>query len=156
VVCDVCRQDIIFQRYMCITCIEDDYSYWVDFCTDSNCPELQNTFSTTDLVHSPSHTVLRCVERIYTYELPKVAARAQVLSESIKKRFREQNSAKDHSQRADIKTGKSNLASDNKTAVTHPICSCCGQLLTLPCWACAICSTSQIQHRSLSSSYCTS
>ncbi|KAF5318870.1 hypothetical protein D9619_010940 [Psilocybe cf. subviscida] len=139
VFCDVCKQDIIFQRYMCITCIEDDYSNRVDFCVDSNCSELQNTFSTTDLVHSPSHTILRCTERIYTYELPNIASQAQILSESVKKRFREQNSVKNQFHKVDMKTGKSNPASDNKAVVPHLTCSCCGIPLTLPCWACAIC-----------------
>lgn len=142
-ICDICEQTIVFRRYMCMTCVADDYSTWVDFCVDSNCSEVQDTVNTTDFVHSSSHTLLRCTERIYTYELPTIISQVRLRSERIKKSFRENDKlATRQIQRVDRKSDNSSHFTDlNQIPTNSPVCTSCSSLLTLPCWACAVCST---------------
>jgi hypothetical protein len=148
-VCDICRQTIVFRRYMCMTCVADDYSTWADFCVDSNCSDIQDTVNTTDFVHSSSHTLLRCTERIYTYELPTIVSQVRLRSEKIKKSFRDNNSVTGQTHGVDRKTDKSSYPTDTETPTSPLMCTSCSSLLTLPCWACAVCSTSWIRLRTL-------
>lgn len=145
-VCDVCRQTIVFRRYMCITCVADDYSTWVDFCVDSNCSEVLDTINTTDFVHSSSHTLLRCTERIYTYELPTIVSQVRSRSEGIKKTFRKNKSATGRAHGDSKKTDKSSHPIDIEIPTSPLVCASCSSLLALPCWACAVCSTFSIQY----------
>lgn len=144
-VCDICRQTIVFRRYMCMTCVADDYSTWADFCVDSNCSEVQEAVNTTDFVHNFSHTLLRCTERIYTYELPAIVSQARSRSEKIKKAFRENISATGSAHGIHGKTDKSSHSTDTEATPNPLECASCGSLLTLPCWACAVCSTFYIR-----------
>ncbi|KAF5318871.1 hypothetical protein D9619_010941 [Psilocybe cf. subviscida] len=60
-------------------------------------------------------------------------------SERIKRAFRESNSATARTHAVNRKTDKSSHPTDTKTPADPPVCTSCSSLLTLPCWACAVC-----------------
>ncbi|KDR73637.1 hypothetical protein GALMADRAFT_142100 [Galerina marginata CBS 339.88] len=146
-VCDVCDRDIVFTRYLCITCMEEDLSDQIDMCAE--CIDSRVFTRETRFVHHFSHSLIRSSRCIHYCELATMIPHARLRSERIKASFKASAARKQLSQGHEVKTTKnvgiSKAWRDSDDAVrsrltTLPlICACCRKELTLPCWACVTC-----------------
>lgn len=145
VYCDACLQSIVFSRYVCVTCIDEDFSNQLDLCTDN--PHCTSTilFAARDFVHSSSHTLLRTDRHILSSEVFTLFTQSNQRSERIKKMFRSREEERKISDRGKSRPNTQSAIENIKLDIKSPTptlkCSRCDNILTLPCWACAICST---------------
>ncbi|KAF4610197.1 hypothetical protein D9613_010367 [Agrocybe pediades] len=147
-VCDVCDQRITFTRFVCITCVEDDFSNQVDLCTE--CITSRSFSQKRTFVHHLSHSLIRSTVRLHYCEMATLILQARSLSERIKNSF--MAASKKSGSGSDTET-KLTKYSDSKAhkdpemenidtslpSLTPLVCACCLKDLTLPCWACVKC-----------------
>jgi hypothetical protein len=140
--CDSCAQRIPFRRFTCITCVEEDFSNFLDFCVEDRCSDTLTEFDRRDFVHSFSHTLIRSTQRLLGYEMPFLFIVSRLRSERVKRSFREQEAANvgvDPNLQKPISSAAKEAELAGKPSVTDLICCICNESLTLPCWACASC-----------------
>jgi len=147
-VCDVCDQRVTFTRFVCITCVEEDFSNQVDLCPE--CIESRSFSQKRSFVHHLSHSLIRATVRLHYCEMAGLILQARSLSERIKASFTAANSRKASELDMDIKSTKyseSKASKDlelenivtSRPSLTPLICACCLKELTLPCWGCVTC-----------------
>ncbi|KAF8989784.1 hypothetical protein BDQ17DRAFT_1288362 [Cyathus striatus] len=110
--CDGCENDIIYDRYSCITCVSDDYSTCIDLCGD--CINKEPTWDM--FTHKISHTLLRSQHILIDARAAWLIPEAQKMSSRIKAAFSKASSTR-----------------------KKPLCACCEKPITLPCWVCVEC-----------------
>lgn len=149
--CVVCDQRVVFSRFICITCIEEDMTNEVNLCL--GCVESHTFIKTRKYVHHLSHSLIRTLHVVHFAELPLIIPKARLLSERIKASVKasedKKNSTKDHGSKAlkgsDSKATKDTYAENIVTirpSLTALVCACCIKDVTLPCWACITCGMS--------------
>ncbi|KDR79356.1 hypothetical protein GALMADRAFT_265823 [Galerina marginata CBS 339.88] len=146
--CDVCDQRVVFTRLVCITCMNEDMSNYIDLCPE--CTESRVFSKARTFVHHLSHSLIRTSRAISKAELPIIVLKARLLSERIKASVKasedKKNSTKDRDSKAlkgsDHKATKNadteNIVTSRPT-LTPLICASCSKDVTLPCWACIAC-----------------
>ncbi|KIM34875.1 hypothetical protein M413DRAFT_450024 [Hebeloma cylindrosporum] len=133
--CHSCQRRIIFERYQCVTCMDEDLSTQIDLCAD--CIGNPNISSESNFAHDSSHSLIRSTHRIHECELASMIPQARLRSERIKSSFRTVE-AKDK-----VPNETSSVDSDQEArdapAVVPFRCACCSDKITLPCWVCLGC-----------------
>ncbi|KAF5325270.1 hypothetical protein D9619_009984 [Psilocybe cf. subviscida] len=144
--CNNCYQDIVGERYRCITCTTNDLTNQIDLCGNPLCIDSSTSYPFANLIHESSHTLLRHNNYVFACELPILLPHCRTLSENVKKRFRALDEQKQMSDKIVRRTGKSRKGEQRRTqgkeVVIQPlICVCCREPkeVTLPCWICATC-----------------
>ncbi|KAF4609988.1 hypothetical protein D9613_010358 [Agrocybe pediades] len=147
-VCDVCDQRITFTRFLCITCVEEDFSNQVDLCTE--CINSRSFSRKRTFVHHLSHSLIRSTVRLHYCEMATLITQARSLSERIKNSFMaaskksgsgtdtESKLTKYSDSRAHKDPDMENIVT-SLPSLTPLVCACCLKDLTLPCWACVKC-----------------
>jgi len=136
--CHSCHRRIIFERYQCITCMDEDLSSQIDLCAD--CIEMPNLSSESQFAHDLSHSLICSKHRIHECELASMIPQARLRSERIKSSFRA----------VEAKGTAPNTAvdADQETHVAPDFvlfqCVCCSENITLPCWVCVGCGTLRV------------
>lgn len=110
---------IKFIRFSCITCRNEDVAgNAVDLCTDCvDTPQLGERYQDV-FEHQISHSLIRTSSYIPHFEMFELVRQARVLSEDIKRLFR------------------------NPFADRSLKCACCDANVALPCLVCVTCSKS--------------
>jgi hypothetical protein len=131
--CHSCQRRIIFERYQCVTCMDEDLSSQIDLCAE--CIQTPNLASESHFAHDVSHSLIRSTHRIHECELASMIPQARLRSERIKSSFRAAE-AKDTAPNATVNTDQKTRAAP----VVDPFqCACCSEKITLPCWICVSC-----------------
>ncbi|KAF4609963.1 hypothetical protein D9613_010377 [Agrocybe pediades] len=147
-VCDVCDQRITFTRFVCITCVEDDFSNQVDLCTE--CITSRSFSQKRTFVHHLSHSLIRSTVRLHYCEMATLILQARSLSERIKTSFTAASKKPGSSPEMGTKLRKYSNSTAHEDpemenivtslpSLTPLVCACCLKDLTLPCWACVKC-----------------
>lgn len=140
--CDTCSQPLLFSRYICITCVDEDYTNQIDFCTDNSQCASETLFTKRNFLHSTSHTLLRTNRHIPMAKKKELILKFNLFSEEIKKMFRSREESRKAS---NTKNFAIQMAIEIRRNVNPPAieikCTSCQKKLTLPCWACADCRT---------------
>ncbi|PPQ86097.1 hypothetical protein CVT25_003204, partial [Psilocybe cyanescens] len=147
--CDVCNWEITFDRHQCVYCKDDDLlldSRDIDICY--NC--IDKPVPYREIFHSKSHSLLRSPYRIHKYEYRNVIAEARFVSERCKSMFREQEEWRNQASKGKgRKNGKGKGARNGRRLEVKQepspellpiLCACCAKVVSLPCWACVVCS----------------
>lgn len=136
--CHSCDRRIIFSRYQCVICTSDDFSNQLDLCGD--CVNVTFPLPGSTFEHHVSHTLVRSTRRIFECEVASIIVQARSTSERIKSRFRSIEGI----QNGGAASPGSDARSRHATPTVPLRCSCCGDLLSLPCWVCVMCCTCSI------------
>lgn len=131
--CHSCQRRIIFERYQCVTCMDEDLSSQIDLCAD--CIGTPNLSSDSHFAHDLSHSLIRSTHRIHECELASMIPQARLRSERIKSSFRAVE-AKDTAPNATVDADQETRAAP---ALVPFQCACCSEKITLPCWVCVGC-----------------
>lgn len=140
--CDACNQKIAFIRYLCITCMEEDFSDEIDMCAE--CIDSSVFNRPNKYIHHPSHSLLRFTRRFHYWQKATIIPEARSRSERVKASFKalEHNMTdgerKEHEKKT-VRPSDADKVVKSKPSLTQLVCACCGKALTLPCWACVIC-----------------
>ncbi|KDR82341.1 hypothetical protein GALMADRAFT_237605 [Galerina marginata CBS 339.88] len=146
--CDVCEDSVAFTRVQCITCREEDMTNQIDLCPE--CIDSLTFSRAKTFVHHLSHSLIRSSRLIHYAELPVIIPQARLLSERIKtsakasedkktsNKDRDGRGLKGYDAKAAKDTDTENLFT-SRPSFTALICACCGEDVTLPCWACLTC-----------------
>ncbi|KAJ4467636.1 hypothetical protein C8J55DRAFT_438415 [Lentinula edodes] len=124
--CDGCHRGIIERRFICLTCIEPNFSNTLDLC--SGCRDKavrRDSFS-----HTLNHAMLKVDSVIHDGELAWAIPKAQ----SIAARIRELLWSKYNQT---LPEGSSSKVEKIKRAEMH--CCCCSKEVHAPCWICLHC-----------------
>jgi len=128
--CDVCKNQYCFTRYVCLTCLLEDYTNHVDIC--AKCLGHTEVVKTDDFVHDPWHTLFKSRTRILKIEKAYQISNARARSKRIKDAFRG-DGGQHH-----MKTEHGKAAgAEKETPVFN--CAGCEKVVNLPCWACTTC-----------------
>jgi len=102
-------------------------------CIDSRVFARQRKF-----VHHPSHSLVRSSRRIHYCQIATMIPQARLRSERIKASFKASAVPK-HPQNIDKVWRATDNVVTSRPIIMSLACACCGQDLTLPCWACVTC-----------------
>ncbi|KIK51733.1 hypothetical protein GYMLUDRAFT_120582, partial [Collybiopsis luxurians FD-317 M1] len=131
--CDGCDRGITRSRFICLTCISDDFSETFDLCL--NCRDISCTTESFD--HHPSHPMLKVDRVIQDGELAWAIPEAREIATRVKELFRSQNTLTTRLAKDSIKDGR---ADKTKLLQVEALCCCCGKGVDTPCWICLSCS----------------
>ncbi|KAH9480236.1 hypothetical protein JR316_0006834 [Psilocybe cubensis] len=146
--CYSCNVPIPFTRFICITCVAEDFDDQIVLC-----PECigSRSLAIGKFVHSISHCLICSPVRVHCYELSDVIFKARRRStrliaafknlETKAKRLELQNNEEiNGSKVGQLQIGPDlDLDSVAPTSEVSLMCACCSTDLTLPFWACVSC-----------------
>ncbi|CAK5271426.1 unnamed protein product [Mycena citricolor] len=114
--CDVCRCPILVVRVFCVQCMNESYTECVNLCgQDMHKPVAWKK----DVTHLPSHALVKTTVRLHNPNLAWIVRQARMVAEQAKTFFKDPAYA-----------ASSYLAS----------CNLCYKPVSLPVWACTVCS----------------
>ncbi|KIK64541.1 hypothetical protein GYMLUDRAFT_416337 [Collybiopsis luxurians FD-317 M1] len=129
--CDSCNRIITHTRFICLTCISDDFATSFDLCL--NCRD--NSTSTDKFNHNPSHAMIK-VERVMQDGLLGWAVpEGREVASRVKELLRSKNSSTKQTATDDVKDGR-----PDKLKRAETLCCCCNKEVDAPCWVCLFCS----------------
>ncbi|KAJ7065527.1 hypothetical protein C8F01DRAFT_982091, partial [Mycena amicta] len=134
--CDSCDRDIRGSHLLCIECIDDKYSNSIDLCAE----HADQTPQRGDFVHQRSHLMIKTYNRLHDGDLAWLIPEAKVVAERVKKVYREAHSLLARVEgAADLKPGNHATTKSKKKSKSAQICSCCGEAVSPPYFACIDC-----------------
>jgi len=150
--CDACDGRVIFTRFICIICINDDFTDQVDLCADCTSSPVQGD----KFCHHISHSLIKTTAHLHYHRLPGIISQARSQSEQLKAIFRASENV-NRSSKGSKSQSKLTRNRVNKhmepSRIASLICSSCDKKLSLPCWTCVTCSGSTLTSTSLSLEY---
>ena len=146
--CYSCRVPIPFTRFVCITCVQEDFQDQIVLCPE--CIKSRK-LSISTFTHSLSHCLVSCPIRMHCYEFADIIFQARRRAKRLIASFKnaETRAKMAESRKQNMTGGLEEVAkyvdseADNENIVmasSSPLkCSCCDHNLTLPFWACVNC-----------------
>ncbi|KIK51740.1 hypothetical protein GYMLUDRAFT_181097, partial [Collybiopsis luxurians FD-317 M1] len=131
--CDGCDRGITGSRFICLTCISEDFAETFDLCL--NCRDTSR--STDSFDHIPSHAILKVDRVIQDGELAWAIPQAREIAARAKELFRSRNTLINQPTTDGIKDGR---LEKTKSLQVETLCCCCGKEVSTPCWVCLHCS----------------
>ncbi|CAK5270937.1 unnamed protein product [Mycena citricolor] len=114
--CDVCSCSILAMRVFCVQCMDDSHTKCVNLCEQ----DMHKSVTwKKDVTHLPSHALVKTTVRLHDVHLARIVRQARMVAECAKVFFKRPAYA-----------ASTYLAS----------CSSCYKPVSLPVWACTVCS----------------
>ncbi|PPQ88388.1 hypothetical protein CVT25_011267 [Psilocybe cyanescens] len=149
--CYSCNVPIPFTRFICITCVKEDFDDQIVLC-----PECirSRSLNISAFVHSLSHCLICSPVRVHCYELPEIIFQARRRSKRIIAAFKNAEAKaklietrKKKGTNGELGAKATELHIDPDTDLDNIVitslapmkCACCDKDLTLPFWACVTC-----------------
>ncbi|KAF9553901.1 hypothetical protein CPC08DRAFT_767164 [Agrocybe pediades] len=129
--CDGCQCGIIRSRILCIQCMLDDQTDYIELC--SSC--IGKSPKKRGFVHDDSHPMLKVEEILHNFYFSQYVEKARELVNA----YRETNREESHrlSRRFSLNSHYATTPLD--ALARSPVCSVCDDKLFTPYWACILC-----------------